>query len=76
MVEQTVGFLDESEGNRSSMRLFCFISLIASICFGLLTLLNEATNASIGLYMTMGFLLAAFAPKALQKFMEEKLPVK
>ena len=30
-------------------------------------------NASNGIYITFGFLLAAFAPKALQKFAETKV---
>lgn len=78
MVEQTqtVGFLDEDNGTKSSMRLMCFISLMAAIGFGAITLLRAGTDGSTGLFMTMGFLLGAFAPKALQKVVEEKLPVK
>lgn len=72
--KQVVGFLDEDSGTKSSMRLMCFISLVASIGFGMITLLRPGTDGSTGLFMTMGFLLGAFAPKALQKFMEEKLP--
>jgi len=72
--EEVVGFMEEANGAKSSMRLMCFISLMASIGFGLITLLRPGTDGSTGLFMTMGFLLGAFAPKALQKFMEEKLP--
>lgn len=71
-----VGFLEEDIHTKSSMRLMCFISLIVAIVFGLITLLNKTTDGQTGLLMTMGFLLGAFAPKALQKFMEEKLPKK
>ena len=73
---QKVGFLDEDAGQKSSMRLMCFISLIAAIGFGAITLLVKGPDGSTGLFITMGFLLGAFAPKALQKFMEEKLPTK
>lgn len=76
--EQTekVGFLQEDENTNSSMRLMCFISLFAAIGFGVITLINPQTEGSTGLFITMGFLLGAFAPKALQKMLEEKLPGK
>ena len=74
--EKPIGFLEEDANTKSSMRLMCFISLIVAIVFGLITLLNKTTDGQTGLLMTMGFLLGAFAPKALQKFMEEKLPKK
>ena len=61
---------EESPDNMSSMRLMCFVSLLASIGFGLLTILRDAGDS--GIYITMGFLLGAFAPKALQKFAEKK----
>ena len=64
-------FLEDSEGNQSSMRAMSVVALLASIGFGLLTILREQT--SDGIYITMAFLLAAFAPKALQKFAEKKL---
>ena len=64
------GYLDEEEGAHSSMRLMCIISLAASIGFGLLTILRPAGGD--GVYITMAFLLGAFAPKALQKFAETK----
>jgi uncharacterized membrane protein YiaA len=71
---EKIGFLQEDVNMNSSMRLMCFLSLIAAIGFGTVTLLHPATEGSTGLLMTMGFLLGAFAPKALQKFMEEKIP--
>lgn len=65
-----INFFDEGQENKSAMRLMCFVSLLASIAFGLLTILREAGDS--GIYITMGFLLGAFAPKALQKFAEKK----
>ena len=70
-------FLDDDQGNPSSMRLMSVIALIASIVFGLLTTLHPvASQGTNGLYITMAFLMAAFAPKALQKFAEAKFPPK
>jgi hypothetical protein len=72
--EKKIGFLDEGENNRSSMRLMCFISLLASIGFAGMTFFVKTQDPSTGLIITMSFLLGAFAPKALQKFMEGKIP--
>ena len=64
-------FLEESDGNKSSMRLMCMMSLISSIVFGILTIMpNGSQNGEV---ITFGFLVAAFAPKAVQKFAETKV---
>ena len=71
------GYLENDQGNPSSMRLISVIALFASILFGLITILHPAaSNDANGLYITTAFLLAAFAPKALQKFAEAKFPPK
>lgn len=71
------GYLEDDQGNPSSMRLMSVLALIASIVFGLLTILHPVASKGInGLYITIAFLLAAFAPKALQKFAEGKFPAK
>ncbi len=75
-ITEKTGFLEDNQGNPSSMRLMSVIALIASIVFGLLTTLLPAGQGINGLYITMAFLLAAFAPKALQKFAEAKFPPK
>ncbi len=64
------GFLTEATGKPSGMRLMSFVALIAAIAFGFFTV-REPSNA--GLYITFGFLISAFAPKALQKFAESKI---
>ncbi|MEO0946638.1 MAG: hypothetical protein AAFY11_00535 [Cyanobacteria bacterium J06641_5] len=46
-----------------------FVALMAAIVFGALTILR-AGDGSDGIYITFGFLLAAFAPKTVQKFAE------
>lgn len=71
--KQTGGFFQEDNGHKSSMRLMCFTSLIASIIFGLMSILLGGRGAE-GIYITFGFLLGAFAPKAVQKFAETKFP--
>ncbi len=69
------GFFEDQGGNNSSMRLNSFLALIASIIFGALTILlePEGTVSATGIYITFGFLIAAFAPKTVQKFAENQL---
>ena len=68
--------MQEDNGNKSSMRLMCLMSLGASVLFGVLTVLGIGGSQTdgTGLYITTLFTLAAFAPKAVQKFIEEKVP--
>ena len=70
-----VGFFHEDNGNRSSMRLMGFSAFIASFIFGLITIVYGDAGSE-GIYITFGFLLSAFAPKALQKFAETSIPLK
>ncbi|NOQ34300.1 MAG: hypothetical protein GQ569_00205 [Methylococcaceae bacterium] len=74
IIYEPKGFLEEEPGRKSSMRAMSFIALLASVMFGLMTLMYAAGEAQqTGLFITFGFLLAAFAPKALQKFAETKI---
>ena len=68
------GYLTDDHGHPSSMRLMSMVALIASIMFGFITLFHDEANDANGLYLTGLFLIAAFAPKALQKFAEANLP--
>ena len=68
------GYLTDDLGHPSSMRLMSMLALIASIAFGLITVLDKDVNHENGLYITVLFALAAFAPKALQKFAEARFP--
>lgn len=72
----TKGLLTDDRGKRSMMRLMSFIALIASIWFAWMTLTDSITTSNEGVYITTTFLLAAFAPKALQKFIENSYPAK
>lgn len=65
-----VGFFQNDRGHYSSLRLTGFLSLIAAIIFGFLTLSMKQSQGE-GLYLTFGFLITAFAPKAVQKFAEK-----
>ncbi len=72
---QKPAYLEDHQGNPSSMRLMSVIALFASIVFGLIAILHsEASKSENGLYITLAFLISAFAPKALQKFAEAKFP--
>lgn len=70
--EKSVGFLDENNGNPSSMRLMSLIALISAIAFGGFTLLKPEVK-DVGINLTFSFLVAAFAPKAVQKFAENRV---
>ena len=68
------GYLEDHQGNSSSMRLMSVVALVASIAFGLITVLNQEANDNNGLYITTMFLIAAFAPKALQNLPRRDFP--
>ena len=63
------GMLHDDTGKMSTMRVMSFMALLASMGAGYMTLVIE-TAAETGFQITGAFLLAAFAPKALQKFFE------
>ena len=70
---QKPGYLEDHNGQPSSMRLMSMIALIASIVFGFIALLHPGvSNEANALYIPTLFLIAAFAPKALQKFAESR----
>lgn len=72
--ELKAGFLEDHNGHSSSMRLMSAVALIASIAFGYITITTADADHQTGLYITTFFLIAAFCPKALQKFAEAKFP--
>ena len=74
IIYEPKGFLEEAPGRKSSMRAMSFVSLMASIMFGVISMLfSNADAQQTGIFLTFGFLLAAFAPKALQKFAETRV---
>jgi hypothetical protein len=68
-IKNPSGFLQEDNGNNSSMRLMSFLALTAAAGFGYLAILKPDNQNAI--YVFFGFLIAAFAPKAIQKFAEQ-----
>ena len=60
-------FLKDNMGKTSSMRIMSFFSLFASIYFGHLTI---SLDNQTGLYIVPLFVVGAFAPKAIQKYIE------
>lgn len=60
-------FLKDSTGKFSSMRLMSILSLLASFYFAHLTI---NLDSQIGLYIVPLFVAGAFAPKAIQKYIE------
>jgi hypothetical protein len=60
-------FFQEDNGKYSTMRAMSFIALIAAIVFGAMTMISKDSECK---YITTAFLVAAFAPKAVQRFAE------
>lgn len=69
----STGFLHENNGDKSSMRAMCFLSFIVAAVIALITILKPGIETSTGIYLTISFLSGAFAPKAIQKWAEEKI---
>ena len=73
--QKYTGVLTDHHGKPSAMRLMSFIALLASIWFAWITLTDTNTTNNEGVYITTAFLMAAFAPKAFQKFVENSYPM-
>lgn len=84
------GFLEETPGNSSAMRLMCMMSLVTAITLSAFVIATPPPSYKTtdgkgqtsvvypprdpqGFYLIYGFLIAAFAPKAIQKFAEQKI---
>lgn len=63
------GFFTDDEGSPSSMRLMSFVSLLLA---GALAGINALGWGSPDSEHVLYFLVAAFAPKTVQKFVEKK----
>ena len=66
-----IKFFEENNGTQSSMRLMCFISLLMSIIVTITCLFISFDIYKC--YVIALFVVSAFAPKAVQKFAEQKI---
>jgi len=57
-------------GKKSTMRIMCFVALLGALVFAYMTITGH--GGADGSIITLQFLVAAFAPKAVQKFTELK----
>jgi len=60
-------FLKDDNNKFSSMRIMSLFSLFASFYFSFLTI---KLDSEIGLYIVSMFVIGAFAPKVIQKYVE------
>lgn len=65
-------YLEDDNGNKSAIRAMSIMALVAAIVFGWLVVSGNGNNGE-GLQVTYAFLVAAFAPKVVQKFAEGKM---
>ena len=68
MAEPTKRYLSDDEGNPSSMRLMSMLALIVAAVLAFIEVLGWGSGGKTELVLY--FLVAAFAPKAVQKFAE------
>lgn len=69
-----VGFLEESEGQKSSMRLFSFILLMFFCVFNIFYVTQRECEIDFNfIFYNTVILIGVFAPKYLQKLAELKL---
>ena len=66
-----IGFFEEDQGVRSHMRLQSFIALMAGVGISIFAVVTKQLDVNLIALVTM-FVVAAFAPKAVQKFAEIK----
>lgn len=66
--------MQDHSGKPSTMRMMNVLSLFASMVFGYMAMAHPvASQGENGIYITFGFLVGAFAPKAIQSFSENKI---
>lgn len=65
-------FFTEDNGNKSLMRIMCFIALLVSVVISLIIVLGKATDTNTGIYLVISYLSVAFGGKLIQKWPENK----
>lgn len=71
-MNKKTGFFEESPGVSSQMRLMSFISLLAGIGLAFFAIASNQIDLNT-VSLVFIFIAGAFAPKALQKFAEQKI---
>jgi len=70
-----IGFFEEKENERSMMRLLSFLSFFVAVYIAIYAIMTKQPGVTIDV-QTMTFfgffMVAAFVPKAVQKFAEVK----
>ena len=66
------GLFEDDEGNFSSMRVMSFISIFAAIGYSIMTFsVTSETSIETRKYVISAFLIGAFLPKVIQKYVEK-----
>lgn len=68
------GFFEESPGNKSAMRLQSFIALFIGAGIACFAIGTKQLDVNVIALVTL-FIVAAFVPKAIQKYAELKTPL-
>lgn len=64
------GFFETSPGNKSSMRLYSFISLLTAVFLSTYATITNQLDINLISLITV-FIVGCFAPKAIQKYAEK-----
>lgn len=70
-MKTTVGFFYEKPGVKSSMRLMSFLALFFSALLSAYAIYTKQLDMNV-LFLITTFIVAAFAPKAVQKYAERE----
>lgn len=68
-MKSKVGFFEETAGNQSMMRLLSFLSFFVAVFIAVYSILTKQYDVQVMTYFGF-FMVAAFVPKAVQKFVE------
>ncbi|RPI88707.1 MAG: hypothetical protein EHM41_00090 [Chloroflexi bacterium] len=68
-ITRPTGYMEEAPGVKSFLRMASFTCLLQALIFSWYILIRGDTSGN-GMYLTVMFMLAAFAPKVIQKFAE------
>ena len=67
----STGYLHETNGDKSAMRLMNILSLVAAIAIALITMLMPEADSGTGITLAIAFLSASIGGKVGQKWLEK-----